>query len=236
MKSGIPVLLLLSFFVISLPVSGQKEKKKYILSGMVTDISGKPVPGAMILIDKQNTNIVTDNKGIYKVKVKSTAQKITVFSFTGGTGDAMINGRQTINFIIEGTGVRENTADVKPGEETVNVGYGNVKNNDLTLSVGKVKGSGDRYSSYSNIYDMLRGTVAGVQVNGKTITIQGLGTTNANNQPLFVVDGIIVSSIDEIQPVQVKSVEVLKGASASIYGSRGANGVLLITLKGHGDR
>jgi TonB-dependent SusC/RagA subfamily outer membrane receptor len=202
----------------------------------VINANKSPVSGAMILVDKKNTNIVTDSKGYYKVKVKPDAQKITIFTFSGATGDAMINGRKVINFIIEGSGALGNNDGVPPGDETVNVGYGSVKNKDLTMSVGKVNGDGEKYSSYSNIYEMLRGTVAGVQVVGKNITIQGLGTTNANNQPLFVVDGIILSSIDDIQPVQVKSVEVLKGASASIYGSRGANGVLLITLKGHGDR
>jgi TonB-dependent SusC/RagA subfamily outer membrane receptor len=236
MKSGIVFILLLSLFVISVPLSGQKEKKKYLLSGMVTDNSGKPVPGAMILIDKQNTNIVTDSKGNYKVKVKSTAQKITVFTLPGGSLDTEINGRKIINFIMEGTLARENAGGVPAGEETVNIGYGNVKSRDVTTSVGQVDGSGEKYASYANIYDMLRGTVAGVLVIGKNITIQGLGTNNANNQPLLVVDGIVVGSIDDIHPVQVKSVEVLKGASASIYGSRGANGVLLITLKGHGDR
>lgn len=236
MKSGIVFILFLTLFVISVPLSGQKEKKKYILSGMVTDNSGKPVQGAMILIDKQNTNIVTDSKGQYKVKIKSTSKKITVFTFSGVTLDAEINGRKIINFIIEGTMATENPIGVPAGEETVNIGYGIVKSKDVTSSVGQVDGSGEKYASYSNIYDMLRGTVAGVQVNGKNITIQGLGTTNTNNQPLFVVDGIIISSIDDIQPVQVKSVEILKGASASIYGSRGSNGVLLITLKGHGDR
>jgi TonB-dependent SusC/RagA subfamily outer membrane receptor len=236
MKSRIIFLLIFSAFLITLPASGQKDKKKYFLSGTVTDNAGMPVSGAMILVDKINTNIVTDSKGYFKVKVKPDAQKITIFSFSGGTGDAMINGRKVINFIIEGSGAKENADGVPPGEETVNVGYGNVKNKNLTTSVGKVKGDGDKYASYSNIYEMLRGTVSGVQVNGKNITIQGLGTTNSNNQPLFVVDGIIISSIDDIQPVQVKTVEVLKGASASIYGSRGANGVLLITLKGHGDR
>ncbi len=236
MKSGSLFLLLLSIFLITLPASGQKEKKKYILSGMVTDNAGMPVAGAMILIDKKNTDVVTDNKGVYKVKVKSTAQKITVFSFTGGTNETVINGRETINFVIEGTGIKEKKESASQDEETVNIGYGSAKNRDLTLSVGQVDGSGNKYSSYSNVYEMLRGTVAGVQVSGKKITIQGLGTTNANNQPLFVVDGNIISSIDDIQPGQVKSIEVLKGASASIYGSRGANGVLIITLKGHIDR
>ncbi len=236
MKSRIFFLLLFSVFLVTLPASGQKEKKKYVLSGMVSDDAGMPVSGAMILIDKKNTDIVTDSKGLYKVKVKSSAQKITVFTFSGGTLETEIKGRKIINFVIEGSGVRENTGGIQPGEENVNVGYGNVKSKDLSMSVSKVDGSGEKYASYSDIYDMLRGTVAGVKVVGKNITIQGLGTTNANNQPLLVVDGNIVVSIDDIQPVQVKSVEILKGASASIYGSRGANGVLLITLKGHGDR
>ena len=236
MKSGIVFILLLAMVGTSLPVSGQKGNKKFILTGIVTDNSGKPVPGAMILIDKQNTNLVTDSKGQYKVKIKPTAQKITVFTFSGAALDAEINGRKIINFIIEGTMAKENPRGVPAGEETVNIGYGSIKSKDVTTSVGQVDGSGEKYASYSNIYDMLKGTVPGVQVNGKNITVQGLGTTNANNQPLFVVDGIVINTIDDIQPVQVKSVEILKGASASIYGSRGANGVLLITLKGHGDR
>lgn len=236
MNQKVLVLVLVSIFLCGTVHAQKKSNKKITISGIVTNANKSPVSGAMILVDKKNTNVVTDSKGYFKVKVKPDAQRITIFTFSGGTGDAIINGRKVINFIIEGTGVRENTEGVPPGEETVNVGYGSVKNKDLTMSVGQVNGSGDKYASYSNIYDMLRGTVAGVQVVGKNITIQGLGTNNANNQPLLVLDGIIVSSIDDVQPVQVKSVEVLKGASASIYGSRGANGVLLITLKGHGDK
>jgi|WetSurMetagenome_2_1015567.scaffolds.fasta_scaffold00067_10 TonB-dependent SusC/RagA subfamily outer membrane receptor len=235
MKSKIIFLLILLSFILTLSAQAQNDKKKYFLTGKVTDSAGFPVAGAMILIDKKNTNVVTDEKGMYKVKVKADAQKITVFTFGGGAGDTGINGRTTINFVIEGGAMKENTAEVAPGEETVNVGYGKVKSKDLTMPVNQVNASGDKYSSYSTIYEMLKGTVAGVQVIGKNITIQGLGTNNSNNQPLFVVDGIIVSGVDDIQPIQVKSVEVLKGASASIYGSRGANGVLIITLKGHGD-
>jgi TonB-dependent SusC/RagA subfamily outer membrane receptor len=81
---------------------------------------------------------------------------------------------------------------------------------------------------------MLKGAVPGLQVIGQNITIQGQDFHNGN--PLLVVDGNVVSSVDDIQPVTVKSVEVLKGASASIYGSRGASGVILIHLKGTSER
>jgi TonB-dependent starch-binding outer membrane protein SusC len=79
---------------------------------------------------------------------------------------------------------------------------------------------------------MLRGAVPGVQVIGKSIIIQGISTINASTDPLFVVDGLVVNSIDDVQPIEVLSVDILKGSAASIYGSRGSTGVILITLKG----
>jgi TonB-dependent SusC/RagA subfamily outer membrane receptor len=75
---------------------------------------------------------------------------------------------------------------------------------------------------------MIKGEVPGVQVNGTSITIRGTGSIMSSTEPLFIVDGIAVNQISDISPVEVKSIEVLKGASASIYGSRGANGVILI--------
>ena len=82
---------------------------------------------------------------------------------------------------------------------------------------------------------MLRGEVPGVQVNGTSIRIQGASSLTLSTEPLFVVDGVTVNSIDHILPQMVKSIQVLKGSSAAIYGSRGANGVLLINLINAGD-
>jgi TonB-dependent SusC/RagA subfamily outer membrane receptor len=81
---------------------------------------------------------------------------------------------------------------------------------------------------------MIQGKVPGVDVVGNKITIRGVGSLNLSSDPLFVVDGVAVSSIDNISPREVKSITVLKGASAAIYGTRGANGVILITLIGSG--
>jgi len=85
---------------------------------------------------------------------------------------------------------------------------------------------------YTNIYDMMRGRVPGVSVSGNKITVRGVNSVNMGTDPLFIVDGVTVSSIDNISPQMVKSISVLKGPEASIYGTRGACGVILITLVG----
>jgi TonB-dependent SusC/RagA subfamily outer membrane receptor len=83
---------------------------------------------------------------------------------------------------------------------------------------------------------MLRGEIPGVQVTGKSIMIRSTSTVNSGTEPLFIVDGVPVNSIDNIQPQLVKSIQVLKGSSAAIYGSRGSNGVIIITLLKGNDR
>lgn len=84
---------------------------------------------------------------------------------------------------------------------------------------------------YQDIYDMIRGKVAGVEVSGRSIKIRGTNSLNVSTEPLFVVDGVIVREIDDIAPETVRSIEVLKGPDASVYGARGSNGVIVITRK-----
>lgn len=120
-------------------------------------------------------------------------------------------------------------------EEDVNVGYGVVKKRNLTTSVSKVAVGKENVTSYSHIGDYLMGRVPGVQViksgTSYRYVIRGLNSVNLSSDPLFIVDGVETMSIDYINPQDVQSVEVLKDASASIYGTRGANGVILITTK-----
>jgi TonB-dependent SusC/RagA subfamily outer membrane receptor len=228
MKYKVLTLCLLSLFILILPLQGQKENKKRTLSGYVTDDKGNPVAGAMVIIDKNNTGKVTDSKGYYKVKVRPDASRISIFTFKGGNADVQIEKRTTINITLIGS--QSDSQISKPEAERVEIGYGSVKREDVTNQVSKLEVDKNKYAAYPNIYDALRGTVAGLQVRGKSITIQGISSNNPNSEPLFVVDGMIVSSIDFILPNDVKSIEVLKGAAASIYGSRGANGVILIKL------
>jgi TonB-dependent SusC/RagA subfamily outer membrane receptor len=143
-----------------------------------------------------------------------------------------INGRERINFTFEGSVPDQMSDKVDRGEESINIGYGSVKRKDMTGTVNKIDGTNPKYASYQNIYEMIRGEVPGVQVTGNSIRIQGASSLTLSTEPLFVVDGAIVNSIDYIQPFMVKSINILKGSSAAIYGSRGANGVILINLTG----
>jgi len=225
-KSIIPVVILICFFQIS---NGQKPAKNTTLSGIVLDKNQKPVKDAAIFIDKIKTTSVTDHKGYYKVKVKPQAREIMVFSLFNGYSKEAIDGRTTINFILTGESEGSVQKD-KAGNEIINTGYGVAEKKDMTTNIGKIDGRNPRFAAYQDIYDMLRGAVPGVEVTGKSIKIMGSSSLNVSTEPLFVVDGVIVKSIEDIPPQNVKSIEVLKGAAASVYGSRGSNGVILITL------
>ena len=122
-------------------------------------------------------------------------------------------------------------------EDSINIGFGHVKRKNLTTSVSKVEVDEVQMRGYTNIAEYLKGRVPGLQVmktgSGYKYQIRGINSINSPTDPLFIVDGVEVSDIDSISPHDVQSVEVLKDASASIYGNRGACGVIMITTKGH---
>ena len=230
------IIFLIIMAMVSLNIaSGQKSGKKMKISGHVVDGTLTPVPNAIVMIDGEKTNVLTDQKGIFRIKVKPDNNKIGIFTMTNGILEEPLDGRKTINFKFEGT-VPLQVMETDPLDEAVDIGYGSVKKRSMTGTVNKIDGTNPKYASYRNIYDMIRGEVAGVQVMGNSIRIQGVGSLTLSTEPLYVVDGNVVNSISDIQPYNVKSIEILKGSSASIYGSRGANGVILIKLIGSGDR
>ena len=208
---------------------GQKANKKITITGIVLDAKQKPVEGAAIFIDKIKTTSVTDQKGYYKIKVNPDAKEILVFSLFNGASKEVINGRISINFTLTGKSTEPANKDKTDQNKTVNVGYGTVQKKDVTTPVGVIDGQDPTLASYQSIYDMIRGRIPGVEVTGESIKISGSSSLNVSTEPLFVVDGVIVNNIDDISPQTVKSIEVLKGPAASVYGTRGANGVILIT-------
>lgn len=120
-------------------------------------------------------------------------------------------------------------------DDSVNVGYGYTKKRGLNSSISRLKTSENEIASYSNIADYIQGRVPGVMVqkNGGTIRyiIRGISTNSDATDPLLMIDGVEVDSFDSLLPSQVESVEVIKDASASIYGIRGGSGVIMITTK-----
>jgi TonB-dependent SusC/RagA subfamily outer membrane receptor len=225
MKSKYLILLLFAMAAI-IPLTGQKPAKKVILSGSVVDADRKPVKDAIILIDDEMTRTVTDAKGFYRLKIKPDAKTVAVFTF-GGINEESINGRSVIDFILQATGQTTGNNN----NDKINIGYGSGEKKDLSVPVHQIDGKKAKYASYSDIYELIGSEVPGVQVIRKEIFIQGVTSTN-KTPILFVVNGVIIDSIDDIRPQEVSSIEILKGAAASIYGSRGANGVILINLTG----
>lgn len=124
---------------------------------------------------------------------------------------------------------------VSMSEDSVNVGYGYTKRRYLTTSVTKVSVKDEEIASYSDIGQYLQGRVPGLMVQKEgdsyKYTIRGINSVNSPTDPLFIVDGTTVADISYLNPRDIRSVEVLKDASASIYGTRGACGVILITTK-----
>lgn len=229
----IKVLCLILLSVLSLSTTfAQKKNKKITISGIVVDAAQRPVSGALIMVDDKKTSYVTDSKGWYEIKVKPDAVKIGVFQYSNGLTEEVIKERTQINFTLGNIASKQQPAEkASPAQEEINVGYGTVQKGNLNSPVGKIDGTKKKYNTYNTIYDMISGEVAGVRVDGESIKIRGEGSINLSTEPLLIVDGMQVSTINNISPQMVESIEVLKGSAATIYGSSGGNGVILITLK-----
>lgn len=206
-------------------------QNKITVSGTVTDEgTGEPVIGATVLLKGQSIGTVADVSGNYRLAdVPSDAT--LVFSFVGmKTLEVPVDGRSKINVILK--------EDSKLIDEVVVVGYGVQKKTDLTGAVASVTGADLQRTTSANVANALQGKVSGVMVSSygapgsqPEVKIRGIGTTN-NSSPLYVVDGLLTNDISFLNSHDVQSMEVLKDASATaIYGSRGANGVIIITTK-----
>jgi len=211
----------------------QKEVLQSTITGTVTDASnGKTLPGVNILVEGTTIGTSTDNNGHYELKVPSSQDTLR-FSFIGYQKQSVpIKGRDKIDVAL--------TPKALTGKELVVVGYGKQKKNDVTGSISSVESDDIQDRSVQQVGQALQGKVAGVQItqnSGKPgasllVRVRGAGTVN-NSDPLYVIDGNPVANPYDLSPDQIKSIQVLKSASASaIYGARGANGVVLITTKG----
>lgn len=229
------ILTILAFLLAAGQADGQKRGRLITVTGTVTDTLMAPVAGVMIVADGQATGVVTGRNGTYKVRIRPDVSSLGAYKSNMGSVMTKYDGSDKVDFFLDGTVGMPGFKAENPAEaETIDIGYGTAKKKNLTTDVGYVDAQDESYSSYTSIYDMIQGRVPGVQVSGNKITIRGINSINLSTDPLLVVDGIVVNSIDNISPRQVKSISVLKGADASIYGSRGACGVILITLIGSG--
>lgn len=231
MKTKIIITVLLSLLCLT-GINAQKSGKKLTVTGTVTDAENKPVANAMLMIDNKNTGTMTDSKGIYKIKIKPEAVKIGVITFGLGVKEEDIAGRDTINFSY--AVASEEPAQViseSPGDAATDVGYGTLKKKYVSNQINKIDGTNKKYASYSSISDMIQREVSGVKIANGQIIIHDSKDLFGSIPALVVLDGVYIDGIPDIAPVQVLSIEVLKGSAAAMYGSRGFGGVIIIKSK-----
>jgi len=226
------LILLIALFFTASDLLGQTIQ----ITGTIKDASGETIPGASVKVKDAKTSVQSDNNGKYSIAVPNT-QAVLVFTYIGFLPyEATVGSLKVINVTL-----KENQSVL---DEVVVTGYGErVKKRDITGSISSISAKDIEERQPLNLFDALQGKAAGVLVvndNGEpgaegSITVRGPSTFSSDGNgtnPLYVIDGVITPNASAVNPNDIESVEVLKdAASASIYGSRAANGVILITTK-----
>ncbi|GAA4132119.1 TonB-dependent receptor [Flavobacterium chungbukense] len=212
-------------------ISGYAQNKS--VKGTVTDLAGLPVPGANVIVKGTKQGTSTDFDGKYSIS--ASAGQVLVFSSTGSkTVEMTVGGGSEINVKL--------ADEISQLNEIVVVGYGTQKKADVTGAVSTISAEQLMNRPVSNATEALQGKVAGVDITTNerpgslgTVRIRGTRSLTASNDPLYVVDGVPLmsaSAIETLNPRDIESMDILKDASATaIYGSRGANGVIIVTTK-----
>ena len=200
------------------------------VKGTVSDESGEPIIGATVKVLGSNEGAITDFDGNYSVKAASDAT--LNFSYVGYVSQQVkVGGKTTINVTL--------TEDNTTLNDVVVIGYGTMKKKLVTGATVQVKGDDIAKLNTTNALEAMQSSTPGVQITqtssqpgkGYKVYIRGIGTTG-NSSPLYVIDGVAGGSLDDINPADIESIDILKdAASAAIYGSRAANGVILVTTR-----
>ncbi|MGQ1784622.1 MULTISPECIES: SusC/RagA family TonB-linked outer membrane protein [unclassified Saccharicrinis] len=203
------------------------------ITGTVTDEGNETLPGVSILVKGTTIGTITDIDGRYSLKIADSSTATLVFSFVGFTNQEITVGNQTainVQLIADAIGL----------DEVVAIGYGSMKKSDLTGAVGSVDSKDITRVTPVKAAKAIQGQVAGVSVKktssrpgaGYDLNIRGLNSIDYSNAPLVVIDGVMGGDINVLNPTDIESMDILKDASATaIYGSRGANGVVIVTTK-----
>ncbi|MFV0249259.1 MAG: carboxypeptidase-like regulatory domain-containing protein, partial [Tenacibaculum sp.] len=211
----------------------QIEAQQITVSGAVSDKTGMPLPGASIVEKGTNNGVTTNLDGKYNISVSSLKATL-VFSYLGYTSKEVLVGKQnTIAVQLQPSSQKLN--------EVVVVGYGTVKKKELTGAHAVITSNNLATSSFTSVGAALQGKASGISIlsssgfpgSDTSIRIRGVNTFSGNSSPLLIVDGIPINGgLESLNPNDIQSVSILKDASsAAIYGSRAANGVVLIKTK-----
>lgn len=228
------LLMMLCMFSNFFWAQNQHYKPKQV-SGKIIDNSAIPLVGVSVILKHGGAGTITDLDGNYSIKLSGDTDTL-VFSYTGFETQEVVAKGNVLNIIL-----KERISELS---EVVVIGYGSMKKRDITGSISSVSQEALTATTPTNVLDAIQGQAAGVEITsnsgapgeGSNVRVRGTATFEGGANPLFVVDGVIYDNIDDLNPDDVVSVEILKdAASAAIYGSRSANGVFLVTTK-QGDK
>jgi TonB-linked SusC/RagA family outer membrane protein len=224
---------MLCMLTLLLAVTIANAQSRRITGSVKNADTNEPLAGASITIKGSTAGVTSDAAGNFSFSIPDKTGTVLVISSTGFTETSITVGGQTSFAILL-------RADQKRLDEVVVIGYGTVKKRDLTGSVASVKGDEIKKVASQNIMESVQGKVPGVDIvrtsgaagANVSVTVRGNRSIIAGNEPLYIVDGIQYSNYQDLNPNDIESMEVLKdGSSTAIYGSRGANGVIIITTK-----
>lgn len=226
----LPICIFMFFFLFTPFVYSQSRKQ---ITGSVQDVQGNPLIGVSILETGTSNGTITDMNGTYSLNISSTNATLR-FSYIGYEEQLIkIQGRNVINVKMN-----EETSNL---DEVVVVGYGVQRKSDLTGAISSINAADTlKKMPAAQVADLLQGRIAGLSIVNSsgaagatpTLRVRGVNSIKADGGPLVVIDGFPGGNLSAINPADIKSIEVLKDASSTaIYGSRGANGVILITTK-----
>ncbi|HCD52604.1 MAG TPA: SusC/RagA family TonB-linked outer membrane protein [Balneolaceae bacterium] len=225
--------LLLGFVIVALSSTLSSAQNRSTITGTVTDASdGSPLPAVNVVVKGTTVGTATSIDGTYSLSVPSDADSLQ-FSFLGYvTQTVAIDGRSMIDIMLQ--------PSVEFLEDIVVVGYGAQDEKEITSSVATIGEADFNKGNVNNASELLQGKVPGLSIYNKggdpnstpTIRLRGISTVGDNTEPLVVIDGVIGASLDNVDPSDIASINVLKdGSAAAIYGSRGSSGVILVTTK-----
>ena len=211
---------------------GEAAQQANKVTGIVKDANGEPVIGANVMVKGQSIGTITDIDGRFVLDApKEAVLQITYIGYV--SQEVNVSGKREINVVLK--------EDTETLDEVVVIGYGTAKKSDLTGATAQIKPEALTSSVVGNALESLQGKAAGVAVfndnkpgASPSIRVRGSGSITASNEPLYVVDGfpLMDGNISDLNPSDIESMEILKDASSTaIYGSRGANGVVMITTK-----
>ena len=221
-------------FLCSFLAFGQLSAQNRTINGKVVDEKGSPVASASLLVKGTSNGTVTNEKGSFSLQVNASAKTLVVSSLNFASTEISLTKNESYTIVL--------TSKVSAAEEVVIVGYRTLRKKDVVGSISMIDGAEIAQKPIVNFTQLLQGKAAGVNVIGEGgrpgagafIRIRGVGSINASSEPLIIVDGVQVSStaFAMINPNDIGDISILKDASSSaIYGSRAANGVIVVTTK-----